>query len=867
MIRRAGKTDGARGGETMTAFFDDLERYANAAALIDETGVIVSYAELARRANAFAAAVGDRPHLMLLAFDNSVDAVVAYVGALRGRHPVILTADSGVAADRLAAAFGPDIVARGTQITARSPHDEARLHPDLAVLLSTSGSTGSAKLVRLSAAAVDANARSIAEFLEIGPGERAITTLPPSYSYGLSVVNSHLASGASLLLTARSVIDPGLWELARHHGATSLAGVPYTYELLEKIGFRDMDLPALRTLTQAGGRLSLDLVRLYADWAEAPGRRFVTMYGQTEATARIAWLPPADLPRLAGAIGRAIPGGTLALRPVDGQPAHVGELIYTGPNVMMGYATSAADLARGAELGELATGDLAEMVEPGTFRIVGRLGRFAKIAGLRVGFDDIEAILGDAGIEARVAGNDSGVAVALVAASDDDRARAASLIAARTTIPANAVAVITVPEWPRLVSGKIDYASLIAAGAAARRDDAERSRAAAGASPIAAAFAPLLGGNAAAPGDSFTSLHGDSLSYVQVSMDIERALGDLPANWETLTIAQLEAAVPAEPRASALRTIPGEMLVRVAAIATVVAGHIGDMTALKGGGAVLLMTADYNLSRFQGARLAGPDRWRIVGNLLERVVLPAYLMILLIAGLSASASLSLPTLLLVSSYAGENRGPLLPFWFIETLLHAMIVTVALYSFAPVRRFAVESPWRFALALLGVAVAAKLIVPTLVVIPQIAENERTLDAWGYAFALGLVLAAARTSVQKLACVALAAGLAAWDWEVIGSHTLWLAGATAVVLFAPRIRLWRPLANAVSFLAQISFYIYITHMLAIQIVRWQLHLTSPVLALALSVVLGAAFYFAWEAFVRQAGAMLRQLRGRARPTAAA
>ena len=822
--------------------------------MIDGHGVEVSYAELARRADAFAAAVGTQPHLLLLSMNNEIDAVIAYLGALRGGHPVILTGDADTAATtRLTAMFEPDVQCVGTTIVSRMKQDGKALHHDLAVLLSTSGSTGSVKLVRVSSTALDANARSIAEYLEIAADDRALTSLPLTYSYGLSVLNSHLAAGAAVVLTGRSVIDHEFWRLAEASAATSLAGVPYTYELLEKTGFRNLELPALRTLTQAGGRLPAELVATYADWASTTGRRFFTMYGQTEATARIAYLGPAEMHDYPGCIGRAVPGGTLRLRAVDGQPEDVGELIYRGPNVMMGYATRRDDLARGAELEELATGDLASEVAPDVFRIVGRLGRFAKIAGLRIGFDDIESLLLEHGIAAKVAGDDTIVAVATC---DADLAAAQALVAARCAIPAAALAFVAVSEWPRLVSGKIDYAALTALGRAEQVAAAAAQTVSAGSLHFAPAFAPLLRGRSASPDDSFMTLAGDSLSYVQVSIAIERQLGSLPMGWESLTLAELDAMLPfAVQRTSNTRIVAGEMLVRVAAIGTVVVGHIGDITAVKGGGAALLMTAGYNLARFQSQRLAGEDRWQIIATFLKRVILPAYLMILLIAGLSKSADLSLPTLLLVSNYFGEQRGPLLPFWFIETLLQAMVLTVALFSVAPLRRWAIAHAWEAGLAFVGLSMAAKMLVPMLFTISQIAGGDRTLDAWAYAFALGLLLAAARTLTQRVFAVTLAGVLAAFDWELIDPHTAWLTAAAAIILFLPRVPIWTPLARIIAFLAQISFYIYITHMLAIQIVRWHLHLSSPALALALSIVFGAGLYVVWSAALHYARRHLR------------
>lgn len=291
-----------------------------------------------------------------------------------------------------------------------APEPGPRVHSQLAVLLSTSGSTGSSKLVRLTRRNVEANAASIVASLGLDPDERAMASLPLHYSYGLSVLNSHLHAGASVVLTEETVISPHFWKLARSQGCTSMPGVPYTYDMLSRIGFESLDLPSLRTLTQAGGRLAPELVkRFHADMVRRGGR-FHVMYGQTEATARITCLPSERLPEKAGAVGVAIPGGSLSVDCGDGRdarPKERGEIVYSGPNVMMGYAGSRDDLARGDDLGGiLRTGDLGFLDEEGFLHVTGRSKRIGKVMGMRVNLDEVEARLSSRGPTAVVAGDD-----------------------------------------------------------------------------------------------------------------------------------------------------------------------------------------------------------------------------------------------------------------------------------------------------------------------------------------------------------------------------------------------------------------------------------------------------------------------------
>lgn len=255
------------------------------------------------------------------------------------------------------------------------------LHDDLALLMSTSGSTGSPKLVRLSKRNLQSNAASIAHYLEIDADERGLVSLPINYVYGLSIINSHLHAGATLLLTGHSVMQRELWNFVRETRASSFAGVPYTWEMLRKLRFMRMDLPDLRTLTQAGGKLSPALQQEYTEFARQSGKRFIVMYGAAEATSRMAWLPPEDADARYGFIGKPIPGGEFLLLDETNQPITTpdtqGELIYRGDNVALGYAERGEDLALGDQFaGTLHTGDIATVDEAGFYRIVGRKKRF-----------------------------------------------------------------------------------------------------------------------------------------------------------------------------------------------------------------------------------------------------------------------------------------------------------------------------------------------------------------------------------------------------------------------------------------------------------------------------------------------------------
>lgn len=392
-----------------------FDRFGSQVAVVDEFGQRLSYAELAREGRALCQAVGSRC-LVLQVCQNTLGSFLGYASFLEGNIvPAMLGADTNPETlEALYQAYAPKFLwvpegmrvkkcmpvykRFGYQLLATPFEDRTQLHADLALLLTTSGSTGSPKFVRQSYRNIRSNTDSIVEYLELTAGERPITTLPMHYTYGLSIINSHLDVGAAILLTDKGIAQKDFWSFFKAREATSFGGVPYTYEMLDRMRFTRMDLPSLKVMTQAGGKLSLALHEKLARWCLETGRKFYVMYGQCEATARMSYLPWTRSLEKAGTIGIAIPGGRFELLDGDGtvitQPEITGELRYHGDNVTLGYAQSAADLVLGDERGGvLDTGDMAKMDADGYFTIVGRQKRFLKIFGNRVNLDEAEGLL------------------------------------------------------------------------------------------------------------------------------------------------------------------------------------------------------------------------------------------------------------------------------------------------------------------------------------------------------------------------------------------------------------------------------------------------------------------------------------------
>lgn len=343
--------------------------------------------------------------------------------------------------------------------------DKKEMYDNLALLLTTSGSTGSPKLVRQSYVNLEENAKSIATYLELDETERPITMLPMNYTYGLSVINSHLLLGATILMTETSYAQRGFWNFFRKEKATSVVGVPYTYELLKKLRFFQMDLPSLRYMTQAGGKLLPELHKEFAEYAEKNGKRFYVMYGQTEATARMSYLPYQKSLEKYGSMGIAIPKGKFTLIDVNGakinQPRVTGELVYEGPNVTLGYAECLADLAKGDERnGVLATGDMAEFDEDGYYYIVGRKKRFLKIYGNRVNLDECERMIqGEFGmLECACVGSDDNMRIYITDESYVDTVK--KFISEKTNLNPRAFEVKYIKEIAKNEAGKKQYQML-----------------------------------------------------------------------------------------------------------------------------------------------------------------------------------------------------------------------------------------------------------------------------------------------------------------------------------------------------------------------------------------------------------------------
>lgn len=463
-----------------------FRNYSDALAAIEYGGGRITYRELFHISNEIWESIGKRTLVFSLC-SNSIGSVVGYVSFINHGIVPLLLADTleRSLVDKLMHVYHPEylwlpaaccgdftdyekvyeICGYALLRTGLTPYP---MNEELALLLTTSGSTGSPKLVKQSYHNIRSNTESIVKYLDIDCSERPITTLPMNYTYGLSIINSHLYVGATMLLTEEPVLQKGFWDFFREEAATSFGGVPYTYEILDKLRFYRMELPSLRYMTQAGGKLLPELHRKFAEYARQNGKKFVVMYGQTEATARMGYLPAEKAIEKCGSMGIAIPGGMFELIDIGGNlilgPDTVGELVYRGENVTLGYAQSGDDLIAGDERhGVLETGDMAKRDADGFYYIVGRKKRFLKIFGNRVNLDEVERMIKGTfqNIECACSGMDDRMVVYIVPESfGEDPERLRRYLTETTRLNISAFHIVEVPEIPKSDSGKILYAKL-----------------------------------------------------------------------------------------------------------------------------------------------------------------------------------------------------------------------------------------------------------------------------------------------------------------------------------------------------------------------------------------------------------------------
>ena len=444
-------------------------------AVIDDSGSVATYQELIRFSGTFSNYLSPRSFIFILS-ENSLGALAGYVAALSSKIvPLILSAQTDKEQlQELYRIYQPAFIWLPESSKNFKDYDaifkcynykliqtnetSPKLHPDLSLLLPTSGSTGSPKLVRHNYENIEQNAKNVAAFFELSSEERAIAVLPMHYTMGLSVVASHLYAGACILLMKSNLTDKHFWEFIKENEATSFTGVPFSFEVLSKLRLFRMNLPHLKLLTQGGGKMSPDLFNAFANYAAENGKRFIATYGQSEGTARMAYLPADKALDKTCSIGIAIPNGVFFLinekKEIIEEIEASGELVYKGPNVTLGYARNKEDLLLGDENnGILYTGDIARRDADGFYYITGRLKRFLKIYGSRISLDEVEQMVKDHfRIDCLCMGTDDKLRIIIT--DSEQTAAVKNHVIEKAGIFHQAIEIAVVNEIPRNEAGK-----------------------------------------------------------------------------------------------------------------------------------------------------------------------------------------------------------------------------------------------------------------------------------------------------------------------------------------------------------------------------------------------------------------------------
>ncbi len=346
-------------------------------------------------------------------------------------------------------------------------------YADLALLMPTSGSTGIPRFVMISHGNLIANTEAIIRSQHLGTDEKAMLIMPLSYSFGASVLHTHLYQGGSVVFDSRFMFPDKVLNALNEYGCTTFAGVPTAYNiLLRRSNIRSMTFPKMRRFLQAGGALQPEKVREMR--ALAPNTEFFVMYGQTEATARISCLPPDSLARKIGSAGLPLDNLQARIVDADGRDlpvGQIGEIIVSGPSISSGYFEEPEASKEKFANGWLKTGDLGSLDEDGYLWIRGRSGDFIKIRGYRVGLADVEtrvaAVSGVTDCAAvGVSHPEAGEALAIFVVPDDTSANGdpgdslADRVLQALPVQWTCSRIKIVSELPRTASGKIARSQL-----------------------------------------------------------------------------------------------------------------------------------------------------------------------------------------------------------------------------------------------------------------------------------------------------------------------------------------------------------------------------------------------------------------------
>ncbi|WP_022910844.1 AMP-binding protein [Aestuariimicrobium kwangyangense] len=798
--------------------------------------------------------------LVHVRMERTLDAIIGYLAVLEAGHVALVLGPGqpGQAArtEQVVATYPADLdlVPGGFDWVGDPRGPRHLLHPDLTVLLSTSGSTGSPKLVRLSRENLRANARGIVAALGLTADDRGITSLPLHYCYGLSVLHAHLVAGASLVIDDGSPVEPEFWSTVRERGVTNVALVPHSAQWLADSALLDSGFPDLRMLTQAGGRLPARSISQLAAAASSTGCEVRVMYGQTESTARITIGPPGCAERHPDSVGRAVPGTGLRLDlsvPEADGPG-VGELVVTGPSVMLGYAEHADDLALGRMQHELRTGDLATIDDHGFVRIVGRRRNFAKLMGLRVDLDRLEQLLGEQGHEVVVTGDDTGLRIAVNPAVHDDPGRASRVRrdAAAASGVGPAVIDVAVMPMPLLDNGKVDRIAADALVRAATLDSCRETRRsvdsggeAVTVTDVAGVLASVLAVDSLDPDRSFVEQGGDSLTHVAATTRLGALVGDLPSDWHHRPLRELAA-----PEHRTSHRVETNVVLRALTVLMICFSHTRVIDAA-GGAHVLLAIAGWNAARF-GLSLEGA-RQRLQATLRSVVGVWLPTAAAAIVGMVASDRYGWANVFLLNWLFGGLDDTRVELWFVDSLVACLVVMTVLCAVPPIARARRADPWRVHVVIAALALVPRFVAHAISDAP-VGGVPHTVF---FIFAVGAAISHAATVQRRLVSLTvLAVGIVTYFPDPQRNLTI-LAGV-CLLAFVRDVPVPRRLVSTVVVIASASLYIYVFQFQIFQLVpRWEPGVVPGIARSLAAVVGGCLLWWLADPFVTRLRSLVR------------
>ncbi len=757
----------------------------------------ITYGELVTLVRQQQSRLPDRRSLILLAVDNSWGSVVSYLACIASNLPTVLLphGDDNFLSE-IALQYDANFIVDGPSgcVTHRSA-TEHELHPELQILLSTSGSTGSPKLVRLSGKNLTANATSIAQALNLSKEDRCVASLPMSYSYGLSVINSTIAARGCIVLIPGTATQPSFWNCARVSNATTLSTTPYMWDLIESQGLNVLQIPTLSRITVAGGALLPSKVAEYAHLGRAIGWDLYVMYGQTEATARIAILPPDLAFDCPDAVGFPIEGGSVRLEHIVGHPLSTGELIYCGPNVMLGYATSVEDLSRGHDSRELATGDLATIDKSGCIRIVGRTSHFTKVRGHRIDLRHLEDTVKQSGVELACIASAEHINVVTTSITPE---ALLSTVCTASGLPPDAFRLFLVEELPRSPNGKVSMKQIqqivkTESCSALTSDHPD--------STIDAIFQRHLLLCRVDPDRSFADYRGDSLNYISVSNALQRLISNLPGHWPSMTVRELKTLHHRrgpERRVRWMGMLETSILVRAVAIVLIVFNHTG-FVKIPGTAHALLLLAGYAFARFVLPSNLSEPYVRRTTRYIVTLYTPVLMWLICLVVISDQYG---PSLFFVNSLSDEFNGPHLRYWFVEVLMYALVAFGLLFAWTQFRDLLRSRPVQVTGLLAVACFAMSLLGTSTDSLYRVYSPVGTL----WLFAAGLTLY--YLDSKKLAFSILLSGalfIYFDDWP----RAFVCSALVLLVVWMDHVRVPTVLIRVFSVLASASLIIYLTH----------------------------------------------------------